>query len=124
MLFAVKRMFFGTIRREELKHLADLNGREYLVMAPLIIAIFALGVAPKAFFDRIKPAANAGTAQILPHPSLPHQILLHPMTRPPPRKRPTGRETPSSPSPIPYSRAARWPRASEDSPARIILPIL
>ena len=58
MLFAVKRMFFGTIRREELKHLADLNGREYLVMAPLIIAIFALGVAPKAFFDRIKPAAN------------------------------------------------------------------
>ncbi|MEI6233225.1 MAG: NADH-quinone oxidoreductase subunit M [Planctomycetota bacterium] len=58
MLYAVKRMFFGTIRREELKHLADLNGREIAVLAPLIVAIFAMGVAPAGFFERIKPAAN------------------------------------------------------------------
>ncbi len=58
MLFAVKRMFFGTIRREDLKHLRDLDGREKLVLAPLVIAIFAMGVAPTAFFDRIKPAAE------------------------------------------------------------------
>lgn len=58
MLFAVRRMFFGTIRREDLKRLPDLNGRELLVLAPLMIAILLLGVAPKAFFDRIKPAAT------------------------------------------------------------------
>ena len=58
MLYAVKRMFFGTIRREELKHLTDLNGRELAVLAPLVFAIFAMGVMPAPFFDRIKPAAN------------------------------------------------------------------
>ncbi len=58
MLYAVKRMFFGTIRREELKHLPDLNGRELAVLAPLIVAIFVLGIAPAQIFERIKPAAN------------------------------------------------------------------
>jgi len=58
MLFAVRRMFFGAIRREELKHLRDLDGREMIVLAPLLVAILAMGVAPKSFFDRIKPAAN------------------------------------------------------------------
>jgi len=58
MLYAVKRMFFGTIRREELKHLADLNGREIAVLAPLVAMIFIMGVAPTPFFARMQPAAK------------------------------------------------------------------
>src|SRR5258706_16061124 len=63
MLYAVKRVFFGTIRREELKHLKDLNGRELAVLGPLVAAIFVLGLAPNAFFERIKPAAETFIAE-------------------------------------------------------------
>ena len=59
MLYAVKRIFFGTIRRESNKHLVDLNGREIAVLAPLIAMIFILGIFPTAFFEKIKPAAEA-----------------------------------------------------------------
>ncbi|HLX63372.1 MAG TPA: NADH-quinone oxidoreductase subunit M [Planctomycetota bacterium] len=59
MLYAVKRMFFGTIRREELKHLADLNGREIAVLAPLVVMIFLMGIMPGPFFQRMEPAAKA-----------------------------------------------------------------
>jgi len=56
MLFVVKRVFFGRVVRESNKSLPDLTGRELAVLIPLVIMIFVMGIMPKPFFDRMKPA--------------------------------------------------------------------
>jgi NADH-quinone oxidoreductase subunit M len=53
MLTAVQKMFFGPITRDENKHLSDINGREMLAVAPLIIAIFVLGLAPNLLLNQM-----------------------------------------------------------------------
>jgi NADH-quinone oxidoreductase subunit M len=58
MLYVVKRVFFGKITRESNKHLADLNGREITVLAPLVIMVFVMGIMPKPFFDKMEPAVK------------------------------------------------------------------
>jgi len=40
---------FGPIKDEENKKLEDLSRREKLVLAPLIVAIFAMGIFPNFF---------------------------------------------------------------------------
>ena len=56
MLFAVKRVFFGKVTRESNNSLPDLNARELAVLAPLIVMIFVMGVAPAPFFKKMEPA--------------------------------------------------------------------
>ncbi len=56
MLTAVQKMFFGPITRAENKHLQDMNAREILVVAPLVLAIFVIGVAPKLLLDSMHDA--------------------------------------------------------------------
>lgn len=46
MLWMVKRVFFGAINNEKNKTLQDMSAREVAVIIPLIILIFAIGVAP------------------------------------------------------------------------------
>lgn len=46
MLWMVKKVFFGPVVHEENKTLSDLSFREVAVMAPLIVLIFWIGVAP------------------------------------------------------------------------------
>lgn len=46
MLSMVRRIFFGPITHDENRHLKDLNLREILVIAPLILLIFAIGLFP------------------------------------------------------------------------------
>jgi len=58
MLYVAKRVFFGKVTRESNKHLADLNGREIVVLAPLVIMVFVMGLAPKPFFDKMEPAVK------------------------------------------------------------------
>ncbi len=56
MLTAVQKMFFGPVTRAENKHLPDMNAREILVTAPLVIAIFVIGLAPKLLLDSMSGA--------------------------------------------------------------------
>ena len=56
MLTAVQKMFFGPVTRAENKHLSDVNGREILTLAPLVIAIFVLGLAPNLLLDQMHDA--------------------------------------------------------------------
>lgn len=56
MLTAVQKMFFGPVTRAENKHLPDVNGREILTLAPLVIAIFVLGLAPNLLLDQMHDA--------------------------------------------------------------------
>jgi NADH-quinone oxidoreductase subunit M len=58
MLTAVQKMFFGPITREENKHLTDINARELLAVAPLVIAIFVGGFAPSIFLDQMHGAVG------------------------------------------------------------------
>ena len=58
MLYMVKRVFFGRIVRESNRHLQDLNGREVAVLVPLTAMIFIMGIAPGAFFGKMRPSVD------------------------------------------------------------------
>ncbi|AKV02025.1 NADH-ubiquinone oxidoreductase chain M [Labilithrix luteola] len=58
MLTAIQKMFFGPITRSENKHLQDINAREMIAVAPLIIAIFVIGVAPNLLLNQMHDAVT------------------------------------------------------------------
>ncbi|MBX3233478.1 MAG: NADH-quinone oxidoreductase subunit M [Labilithrix sp.] len=58
MLTAVQKMFFGPITRDENKKLADINGRELIAVAPLIVAMFLLGLAPNLLLNQMHGAVE------------------------------------------------------------------
>ncbi len=53
MLWMVQRVMFGPLKNEENRKLKDLTGRELLVLAPLTVAVFVMGVAPNFFFSKM-----------------------------------------------------------------------
>jgi NADH-quinone oxidoreductase subunit M len=58
MLWMFQRVMFGPITHQENQELKDLSGRELAVLAPLIVAIFAMGIFPNFFFDRLEPSIS------------------------------------------------------------------
>jgi NADH-quinone oxidoreductase subunit M len=58
MLTMYQRVFFGPIKREENRHIADLSGREWAVLAPLAALLVIMGVAPQPLIDRIEPSVQ------------------------------------------------------------------
>jgi NADH-quinone oxidoreductase subunit M len=58
MLGAVQKMFFGPITKPENKTLHDINRREILGVAPLIVLIFVIGLFPNIFLSRVKDACQ------------------------------------------------------------------
>lgn len=70
MLWMFQRVMFGPIKHEENKHLKDLNGRELLVMAPLVVAIFAMGIFPNFFFEKTQPSIERFLARSTGRPML------------------------------------------------------
>jgi NADH-quinone oxidoreductase subunit M len=56
MLGAVQKMFFGPITKPENKVLHDINRREILAVAPLVVMIFVIGFFPNIFLSRMKDA--------------------------------------------------------------------
>jgi NADH-quinone oxidoreductase subunit M len=50
-LWMVKRVYFGPLANDHVKALTDLNGREFLMMAVLAVAVLWMGVYPKPFTD-------------------------------------------------------------------------
>jgi NADH-quinone oxidoreductase subunit M len=58
MLWMVQRVFFGPINNPENEKLVDLNFRELVVMAPLIVAIFFMGLNPNFFFSKMGPSVD------------------------------------------------------------------
>jgi NADH-quinone oxidoreductase subunit M len=58
LLWMYRRTMFGPLDKEENKNLMDLNLREWLVFAPLVIFIVWIGVYPYPFLTRITPAVE------------------------------------------------------------------
>ncbi len=58
MLKMFEKIFLGPVNVEENKSLKDLSIREIIIMVPLIVLIFWIGIFPKPFFDLINPAVE------------------------------------------------------------------
>jgi len=64
LLWAYQRVFHGTISVEANRHLEDFHMREYVMFAPLVALIIAIGVYPKPFLERIEPSAKKVVRQL------------------------------------------------------------
>jgi NADH-quinone oxidoreductase subunit M len=62
-LWMYKRVIFGEIANERVRALADIDGREFLMLALLAGAVLWLGVYPKPFTDLMQ----ASVADLLAH---------------------------------------------------------
>ncbi len=62
-LWMVKRVYFGDVANDHVKALTDINGREFLVLAVLAIAVLWMGLYPKPFTD----VMNVSVAELLKH---------------------------------------------------------
>ena len=66
-LWMVKRVYFGDVANEHVRQLADINGREFLMLAILAAAVLAMGLYPKPFTD----VMDASVTELLRHVAAP-----------------------------------------------------
>ncbi len=59
LLSAVRQMLHGPLTKPENAAVKDLNWREVLTLAPIIVLFFVIGLFPNLFFDKINPSAEA-----------------------------------------------------------------
>lgn len=64
MLWMFQRVMFGPIKHEENKNLKDLSLREIVVMAPIVIAIFVMGIFPNLFLSKMDASIKAFLEQV------------------------------------------------------------
>jgi NADH-quinone oxidoreductase subunit M len=62
-LWMVKRVYLGPVANDHVRELADINSREFLMLALLAVAVLAMGVYPKPFTD----VMNVTVADFLRH---------------------------------------------------------
>lgn len=58
LLHMFQQVFLGPVRHEENERLADLSKREIIILAPILLLAFWIGVYPKPFFALISPAVE------------------------------------------------------------------
>ncbi|RYZ70766.1 MAG: NADH-quinone oxidoreductase subunit M, partial [Proteobacteria bacterium] len=68
MLWMFQRVMFGPIKKPENEKLTDLTLREVLVLAPLMIAIFGMGVLPNFFLTKMQPSVTKFLERSSPKP--------------------------------------------------------
>jgi NADH-quinone oxidoreductase subunit M len=64
-LWLVKRVVFGPVANDHVAHLQDLNGREFLVLGVLAIAVLALGLWPAPLLDVMRPTIEQLVQQMM-----------------------------------------------------------
>ncbi|MDB5889297.1 MAG: NADH-quinone oxidoreductase subunit [Polaromonas sp.] len=62
-LWMYKRVYLGPVANEDVKNLKDINGREFLMLSMLAIAVLYMGIYPKPFTD----VMDASVADLLKH---------------------------------------------------------
>jgi NADH-quinone oxidoreductase subunit M len=64
ILLMFQKLFLGPVTHEENRKLKDINWREIVVLVPLIVLIFWIGLYPKPFFTLMAPAVDQLVASI------------------------------------------------------------
>jgi NADH-quinone oxidoreductase subunit M len=64
MLWMFQRVMFGENKNPENQNLPDLSGREILLMAPLLVFVFWIGIYPNPFFEKMNPAVAQVIEQV------------------------------------------------------------
>jgi NADH-quinone oxidoreductase subunit M len=59
MLWLYRRVIFGKLVHADLKGILDLNAREILVFAPLVVLVIWMGVYPSSFLSVIEPSVKS-----------------------------------------------------------------
>jgi NADH-quinone oxidoreductase subunit M len=65
MLWMLRRVIFGPLSHSENQTLQDLNGREILILAPVVALIVLLGIYPHPFLSRMTPAIDLTLKRVL-----------------------------------------------------------
>jgi NADH-quinone oxidoreductase subunit M len=68
MLWMFRRVIFGPLTRPENQALRDLDVRELLVLAPIVVLIIVMGLYPQPFLDRMKPSVDLTLKRIFAVP--------------------------------------------------------
>ncbi len=58
MLYLYRRVIFGKLEKEELKSLPDMNTREILMFAPLVVLVLWMGIYPTPFLDMMSASVD------------------------------------------------------------------
>jgi NADH-quinone oxidoreductase subunit M len=66
-LWMYKRVVFGAVANERVAALTDLNGREFMVLGALAVAVIAMGIYPLPFTEVMHASVN----ELLRHVALP-----------------------------------------------------
>ena len=64
-LWLVKRVVFGPVGNDHVAQLQDVNGREFLVLGVLAIAVLALGLWPAPLLDVMRPTLEQLVQQMM-----------------------------------------------------------
>ncbi|MCK4373248.1 MAG: Fe-S-binding domain-containing protein, partial [candidate division Zixibacteria bacterium] len=65
MLWMYQRVIFGKVTKPENEKLNDLSWREKLIMVPLVLLVFGIGIYPQPLLEHTEPAVK----QVLAHVS-------------------------------------------------------
>jgi NADH-quinone oxidoreductase subunit M len=65
MLWMFRRVAFGPLTNPENEKLRDLDTREIIILAPIVLLIVVMGVYPQPFLDRMKPAVDLTLTRIV-----------------------------------------------------------
>jgi NADH-quinone oxidoreductase subunit M len=64
MLWMFQRVMFGELKNPANQKLADLSVREVVIMLPLLLFVFWIGIYPNTFFDKMNPAVDQMIQQV------------------------------------------------------------
>jgi NADH-quinone oxidoreductase subunit M len=78
MLWLYQRTMFGKLDNPENQKLKDLNFREILTLAPLVVLAFWIGVYPKPFFDMLDEPVARLVQQVEKTYAYPHAVATLP----------------------------------------------
>ncbi len=77
MLWMVQRVFYGEVTNPKNLKLKDLNCREFLYLAPLVVMIFWIGLYPNFFLDKMHASVDKFISQVKVEQTAPALQIHH-----------------------------------------------